>query len=77
VAVSGDPCDRGATLLGHGAGVLFVLGWLFVGGAVYGAARAVSERAWLAWTSAVVMVAGLALASYVLLVWQWVGECSN
>jgi hypothetical protein len=71
-----DACDRSA-VLASGAGVLFVLGWLFMGGTVYGVVRAVSDRERVAWASAVLTAVGLGLASYVLLVWQWVEQCSR
>jgi hypothetical protein len=71
-----DPCDRGA-LLATGWGVVFVLGWLFIGGAIHGVVRALSQRPGLAWASAALTTAGLGFASYVVLVWQWAGECSR
>jgi hypothetical protein len=71
-SLSADPCDRE-----DDAGVVFLLaGLLFIGAAAYGVARAVTERAWIAWASAVMVPVVLGFALYVVLLLRWVEQCT-
>ena len=70
--LSAEPCDTDAA-----AGPFLVLGLLFAGGAAFSAARALTNRAWIVWTSAVAVPLAVGVGVYVLLLWRWVGACAN
>jgi hypothetical protein len=71
--LSSDPCDRQ-----DDAGVFFMLvGLVLTGGAVFGVARGLTRRAWIAWTSAAMVPVAIGAVVYVVLLFRWVERCSN
>jgi hypothetical protein len=72
-AYSEDPCDRGDGVEGY----FLLAGLLLVGAAAFSAARAMTQRAWVAWTSAVATPIVVGIAVSVISFLRWVGACPS
>ena len=70
--LSADSCDDDAA-----AGPFFIAGLLCAGGAAFTTARALTHRAWIAWTCAVVTLVVVGVGVSVLSLLQWVEACAN
>jgi hypothetical protein len=76
LAVAAFPRDACDTAEGVG-GYFFVSGLLLVGTSTYLVARARTERAWVAWSLAVVTALALGFGVSLFSLLRWVETCSN